>query len=241
MALFLFLVPVISTLVGGLLALHFRKYVHVLMAGGAGILMAAAFLDLLPQAINQGRSAGLDATYVMGLALLSFLIFFVIENVLNPIASSDPAFPRRTKGRLAGALLIFHSFRDGMAIGASYAASHASGYAVAIGIAAHDLGDGLNTVILTTGGEKPSWTDYGFLLADAIAPLLGGVVALWWFSTLKDSVVLLALAAGFFIQMAASDFLPEVRRSPSSRKYLLSAVLLGSGVVCLAKLLMSSY
>ena len=51
-------------------------------------------------------------------------------------------------------MLIFHSFRDGMAIGLSYAASHTAGYAVALGIAAHDIGDGMNTVILTTCGQR---------------------------------------------------------------------------------------
>ena len=65
-------------------------------------------------------------------------------------------------GRIGGGLLIFHSFRDGMAIGAAFAASHTAGYAVATGIAAHDFGDGMNTVILTTAGEKAGLADYGF-------------------------------------------------------------------------------
>ena len=135
-------------------------------------------------------------------------------------------------------MLIFHSFRDGMAIGAAFAASHTAGYAVAVGIAAHDLGDGVNTVLLTTAGRKPRPVDYGFLLADAVAPFLGGLFAIRWFSSLNSSVVLLALAAGFFIQMAASDFLPEIRRSTASRKYTVPLVLAGVALIYGANLLL---
>jgi zinc transporter ZupT len=182
----------------------------MLVACGAGLLLGAAFLDLLPEAITLGVSVGIAASSVLALTLISLLLFFGIENFLDAIAtkSGDPG-PRKMVGRIAGGMLIFHSFRDGMAIGASFVAFHPAGYAVAMGIAAHDLGDGMNTILLTTGGEKPTKGDYVFLALDAIAPLLGGLAALWWFSSLKNSVLLLALAAGFFIQMAASDSSPK--------------------------------
>ena len=134
-------------------------------------------------------------------------------------------------------MLIFHSLRDGMAIGLSYAASHPAGYAVAIGIAAHDLGDGMNTVILTTGGEPAMLSDYLFLAADSIAPLAGGLLTMWWVFSLSGSVWLLAIASGFFIQMATSDFLPAVRRTDQPRKFLLPAVLFGAALIYAANLL----
>jgi zinc transporter ZupT len=48
-------------------------------------------------------------------------------------------------------------------------------------------------------------------------------------------VVLLAVAAGFFLQMATSDFLPEVRRG--RRAGLVPAMVSGVGVIYLANLL----
>jgi len=214
----------------------------MLVACGAGLLLGAAFLDLLPEAITLGASAGISAASVLALTLISLLLFFGIENFLDAIAakSGDPG-PRKMVGRIAGGMLIFHSFRDGMAIGASFVASHPAGYAVAMGIAAHDLGDGMNTILLTTGGEKPTKSDYVFLVLDAIAPLLGGLAALWWFSSLKNSVLLLALAAGFFIQMAASDFLPEVRHCRGSRRFLLPLVALGATVIYAANILIGRW
>ena len=136
---------------------------------------------------------------------------------------------RQIQGRLAVSLLIFHSFRDGIAIGAAFAASHTAGYAVATGIAAHDFGDGLNTVILTTGGRRAQWTDYWFLLLDAIAPFLGGLLTIWWILSSKHAAVLLALAAGFFLQMATTDFLPQLRTE--NRWTLMVGVAGGAGLI----------
>jgi zinc and cadmium transporter len=122
--------------------------------------------------------------------------------------------------------------------GAAFSASHRVGYAVAVGIAAHDFGYGLNKLNLATGGGKPKLLDYLFLLADAQAPLAGGLVAIWWFASARNSMALLAIAAGFFIQMAGSDFLPEVRKANAPRMYAVPYVLCGVGLIYFANLLL---
>lgn len=236
----LLVVPVFSTLAGGLLALRFRQSMMLLVALGAGLLLGAAFLDLLPEAISLGASAGTGPANVLGITLVAFFVFLGIQALLDKLAKgwSSTARPHKALGRIGGGMLIFHSLRDGMAIGLSYAASHPAGYAVAIGIAAHDIGDGMNTVILTTGGERPTPGDYLFLAADCIAPLVGGLLTMWFVFSLRSSVLLLAVASGFFIQMATSDFLPEIRHSAGPRKYLLASVLLGAALIYGANLLM---
>ncbi len=235
MPLLLLAVPVVSTLLGGLLAVHLRRYVSFLFAAGAGLLLGAAFLDLLPEAIDLGRAAGLRSASVLGLTLLAFLLFFSIDEALHGWEHS------RLHGRFGAALLISHSFRDGLAIGAAYAASHVVGYAVALGIAAHDFGDGMNTVLLTTKGRSPTRADYGFLLADAAAPFLGGLLTVWWTLSPRASVVLLVLAAGFFLQMATGDFLPQLRGAAGrSRVRLLPVLFLGSALIYCANRLLAA-
>ena len=243
MLLLLFTVPILSTLIGGMLAVRFRSYLLLLIALGAGLLLGATFLDLLPEAIRIGSAAGVDTPDVLGLALLSFLFFYVLENALEYVRRQWQAAPLRGKivGRAGAAMLIFHSFRDGMAIGAAYAASHPAGYAVAFGIAAHDFGDGMNTVILSTGGAKAARTDYLFLLADALAPFFGGLLTIWWVLSSRGSVVLLVLAAGFFLQMATGDFLPELRHCEGRRRFLLPSVLLGSLLIYASNRLLAQY
>ena len=245
MPIFLFAVPVLSTLLGGVLALRLRRSLGLLIAVGAGLLLGAAFLDLLPEALELGGRAGLSDAHVLGLTLLSFLLFHGMESALDELGERmqrrrlDPHMGRRIARRTGALMLIFHSFRDGMAIGVAYAASHSAGYAVAVGIAAHDLGDGMNTVILSTDGNKPTRTDYLFLLADALAPFLGGLLTAFWVLSARSSVWLLALAAGFFFQMATGDFLPELRRGRVPRKLLLPCVVLGCAIIYAANVLIA--
>ena len=239
----LFTLPVLSTMVGGLLAIRLRRSLYLLIAIGAGLLLGAAFLDLLPEALALGARSGMAAADVLGLTLLSFLLFHAVGAVLTHfgLAWSHSDGQRHVTRRIGAGLLIFHSLRDGMAIGAAYSASHAAGYAVAAGIAAHDLGDGMNTVLLTTGGGKPGRLGYGFLVADALAPLVGGVLTFWWSVSARASVVLLVLAAGFFLQMATEDFLPEMRNSTGSPKYFVPCILLGAALIYAANLLLARH
>ncbi len=226
--------PVAATLVGGLMAIRYERFRPLLVAIGAGLLLGAAFLDLLPEAIAIGAGSSLPAASVLGFTLLFFLMFSTLEIALARYSTHTGMHhpeTRRRLGRIGGGLLIFHSFRDGMAIGAAFAASHTAGYAVATGIAAHDFGDGMNTVILTTAGEKARLSDYGFLLLDAIAPFLGGLLTIWWLLSSRNAAILLALAAGFFLQMATSDFLPQLRSEPGRQRWLMAAVIAGAGAI----------
>ena len=241
MPLLLLILPVVCTLAGGLLALRFRRDLVLLTAVSAGLLLGAIFLDLLPEAVHIGASAHLPDGAVLGLAVLSFLLFFGLDALF---AALDRHLRYGGRGKVllrrAGAgMLVFHSFRDGMAIGAAYAVAHPAGYAVGLGIAAHDLGDGLNTILLSTGGEHPTWIDSVFLAADAVAPLLGALLTVWWTPSARGSVVLLVLAVGFFSQIVVGRFLPSLREKTTSRLFLFAAVLLGALFIYGANLLIN--
>lgn len=232
----LLVLPVISTLVGGLLALRAQRYLPLLLAVGAGLLLGTAFLDLLPEAMLMARSTGQSPGKVLTITLAAFLGFLSVESTSNGIGRLENrgAVTRKTLGRVSGGLLILHSFRDGMVIGAAYSASRAVGLTVACGIVAHDIGDGMNTVLLSTAGENPGPWDFAFLVADALAPFLGGMLTIWWVQSPENAVILLAAAAGFFLQMATSDFLPELRTYASSRWYVVPLILLGATLIYVA-------
>jgi zinc and cadmium transporter len=173
----LLVLPIISTLAGGWLALRSQRYLPLLLAVGTGLLLGTAFLDLLPQALLMARPSGQSPGEVLTIVLAAFLAFLFIERVSDGIGrlKNQRATTRKTLGRVSGGLLIFHSFRDGMVIGAAYSASPAAGLTVAFGIVAHDIGDRMNTMLLSTAGEKPGSWDVAFLIADALAPFMGGL------------------------------------------------------------------
>ena len=176
----LLIVPVFSTLLGGILALRLRSSLGMLIALSTGLLLGAALLDLLPEAVTLQRLAGGGAGKSLRWCCSHSSPFLLLQNLFDTWSArlslrSSP----RAWGRLGSGLLIAHSFRDGMAIGLSYAASRPAGYIVAAGIAAHDIGDGVNTILLSTRGHKPERFDYLLLAADCLAPLAGGLLTAW--------------------------------------------------------------
>jgi len=54
-------------------------------------------------------------------------------------------------------------------------------------------------------------------------------------------VVLLAVAAGFFLQMATGDFLPDLRAHCSSRWYFVPLILLGPTLIYVANRFIGMY
>lgn len=61
-------------------------------------------------------------------------------------------------------------------------------------------------------------------------------MTIWWVQSPANATILLAVAGGFFLQMATSDFLPELRSHASSRWYLVPLILLGATLIYVANI-----
>ena len=113
------------------------------------------------------------------------------------------------RGKLGAGSLSFHSFLDGIAVGLAFQVSPAVGAIVAAAVLTHDFSDGINTVnmVLKNNGNKKE--AFRWLLVDSMAPVLGIIATL--FFTLPEAFlgIILALFAGFFLYIGASDLLPE--------------------------------
>lgn len=236
----LLVIPVLSTLLGGILALRLRSSLGLLIALSTGLLLGAALLDLLPEAIVLQRLAGHKVSEIFALVLFSFLAFLLLQNVFDTwTARLNLRSSPRMWGRIGSGLLIAHSFRDGMAIGLSYAASRPAGYIIAAGIAAHDIGDGVNTILLSTRGHEPERFDYLLLAADCLAPMAGGLLTAWLPLSTAGSAALLAITAGFFLHMIADELLPQLRADSTPRIPLAMAVAGGALLIFVATRLAS--
>src|SRR5580698_10527947 len=186
---------------GGLLALRLRDKLHLILGFSAGAVIGVAFFDLLPEAV------GFAAPYqspgaVLSWTALGFLSYLVLDRILLFHGNSAP------RARVAAGVLCLHSLLDGIAIGLAFQASHQVGIVVAIAVLTHDFSDGINTmniVLKSGGGRRPALR---WLLADALAPVLG--VASTSFFTLPGTGfgTVLAIFGGFFLYIGASDLIP---------------------------------
>ncbi|MGH9524178.1 MAG: ZIP family metal transporter [Terriglobales bacterium] len=205
-----------STLFGGWLALRTRKYIHLLMGFGAGVLLGATFFDLLPEAIETAGAAGWTTRGVLALTVGGFVVFYLAQRILSlQNCPQGDCEADRHVGRLSAVGLVLHSTIDGASIAAAALISWQVGVVVAVGIIIHDITDGLNTILLVTRGEKAAKKDIGFLIADSLAPLAGGIIVVLSSVSTHKLALLLGVTSGFFLFTATGDLLPDAhRRSP---------------------------
>ena len=212
MVLLISLAAFVATLCGGFFALHLRDKLHTVLGFSAGAVIAVAFFDLLPESL-QAAAPGLGTSNVIAIAALGFFIYLVFDRVIffrtHAHDHADETHAHSHRGSLGATALIIHSFLDGLAIGLAFQVSSAVGAVVSIAVLVHDFSDGINTVglVLKSGaeGKRARW----WLAADAVAPILGAGSTLFFAVPATWLAPILALFAGFFFYIGASDLIPE--------------------------------
>jgi ZIP family zinc transporter len=224
-----------ATMLGGSLALRLRDKLHIILGFSAGAVIAVAFFDLLPEALALGGKSH-DISTIVSLTALGFLVYLVLDRLIllhSHAHEHDHEPAAETRGYVQAGSLSVHSFLDGVAIGLSFQVSAAAGAVVAAAVLAHDFSDGINTVsvVVGNGGErnKALW----WLLIDAIAPVVGVIATLFFAVSAESLGLLLAVFAGFFLYIGASDLIPEsFHQHP---KFMTTTMtVLGVGVLYLA-------
>ena len=93
-----------------------------------------------------------------------------------------------------------------------------------VAVVAHDFADGLNTVSFVLRQSNDRRQAIRWLVADALAPLAGALVGISLNVGEEGLGALLAVYAGFFIYMGATDLLPHAHEHPSWRRVGLTLV-----------------
>jgi ZIP family zinc transporter len=201
----------LATLAGGALALRFRDQLHLILGFSAGAIIGLAFFDLLPEALKIGSG---DPSTLLSVAALGFFGYATLDRLILLHTHRDDAdhahdAPVVKRGWAGAGSLSAHSLVDGLAIGIAFRASSSVGIVVAAAVLAHDCSDGINTVNLVLRNAGSRRQAFQWLLVDAAAPVLGAALSL--FLTLPGEALslVLALFAGFFLYIGASDLLPE--------------------------------
>lgn len=216
----------VTTFLGGLFAIRFRDKLHLILGFSAGAMVGVAFFELLPEALTiSGRF--FENSTVLSIIAAGFVSYMVLDRTLFMHCHEEG---HEHRGQFGAGSLSLHSFLDGMAIGFAFHVSSAVGVVVALAVLTHDFSDGINTVsmILRHGGDRREAVKW--LAADALAPVLG--IFATFFFTVPESFIglILALFAGFFLYMGASDLLPESHHNHPTHLTTLATVL-GMGVI----------
>jgi ZIP family zinc transporter len=162
-----------------------------------------------------------------------FIGFFLAERllVLHHRDDSEQARAHAQVGALGAAGLSLHSFIDGLGIGLAFQLDSATGFLVFLAVVTHDFADGLNTVSFVLSQHQDRRRALTWLGIDALAPFVGAIVGS--FISVSDYALgnLLAVYAGFFLFMGATDLLPEAHHHPSRLRVALTALGFGATLV----------
>jgi zinc transporter ZupT len=207
---------VISTLAGGGFALRLHRELTTAIALSGGIVVAVALFDLIPEALD----ATDDVRRVTTLVGVGFVLFFVAHRflVLHHRDEPEQARAHRQVGALSAAALAFHTFTDGLGIGLAFGLDTKTGILVLLAVVSHDFADGINAVtfILRQGGSRR--VALRWLALVAIAPLFGALTGSAIDISERTLAHLLAVYAGIFLYIGASDLLPQAHEHPSTRR-----------------------
>lgn len=195
----------------------------------AGALLAAAFLELLTEAIHEG-----EPEVVLRYVLVGMLSFFILESTLvwfhhhhdHKDKHVDPAVPMIIVGDTV------HNFIDGIAIAAAFLINVPTGIVTTMAIAAHEIPTEIGDMGLLL---SKGYTRKKVFIINILSALATTVAAVLFYYIGNANVNLIAglaaLTAGFFIYIAASDIIPTIHDEKNKRTLRIKTILLVVGVL----------
>lgn len=216
-------------LAGGLLSPRWLARRTLALVGfAAGALLAAAFLDALPEATARlGPSA---ASWAFG----GFVAAALLEWAIGGHGHGGGAPSRQALPVVLLAADALHNVVDGAAIAAAWLVSPRAGLATAIAVVAHEVPQEVGDFALLA---HAGWSRRRALAAlflvqlTSVAGALGVAAAARTAEMLANVVV--AVASGSFLYIGATDLLPELRAQRRGRLIGVGFVA-GAAVVALA-------
>jgi zinc and cadmium transporter len=210
-----------------------------LVSFATGALLGAAFLGLLPHALDS--MAGTDVHMIPTVVLLGLLGFFVLEKlVLWRHCHADHcevhAPDQVHKDRSTGTMILIgdglHNFLDGILIAGAFLTDIHLGIVTSLAVAAHEIPQEVGdfAVLLHSGYARGRAFFYNILTS--LTTVLGGLLA--WFALQEMQAALpyvLAVAASSFIYIAVADLIPTLHRRVDAGATLQQVVLIAAGIL----------
>jgi zinc and cadmium transporter len=234
------LVSLVGVLTLSLKRERMDRLTAALVSFAVGALLGDAFIHLIPEAFADEPRPLRPSLLILG----GMLLFFLLEKFLrhqHALGHSHQHSHEKSPSPLAAINLIgdaIHNFIDGVLIGASYLVSPSLGLSTTVAVVLHEI--------------PQEFGDFGILihsglsvrkalllnLASASVAILGTVTALVagaMAGTIVTSM-LVPLAAGGFVYIAAADLIPELQHERALRSGLLQAGLISLGIVTMVLL-----
>ncbi len=219
---------------------HRTRLLPVLVSFAIGALLGAAFLALLPHALE---APNVQPANIMLVVLLGVLAFFLLEKFVLWRHCHTADCDRHAPGghgrhSAAGHLILIgdaiHNFVDGVLIASAFFVDVQLGMVTGLAVLAHELPQELGdfAILLHSGFTRRKALVYNLLVS--LGTVVGGVAGYLFLSAIDQLVpYVLAIAASSFIYIAVADLIPDLHRRVDARATAqqLALILAGVGVI----------
>lgn len=211
--------------------------IPILISFATGILLAAALLGLIPEAIEElGGEAHLIMPYVLG----GILFFFFMEKII--IWRNCRNKECEVHSHASGPIILIgdslHNLTDGIVIATAFLTSTTLGIGAGLTVLVHELAHetGDFGILLHSGYSKKKAFIYNIVSSSTTIPaailgyfILGGI----------SSVVpfILAISASSFIYIALSDLTPDLHQHTDLKYSIRQLLFIIAGILLMVLLL----
>lgn len=210
--------------------------VGLLISYAIGALLGAAFLEILPHALEHGQPQKMAATVLFGI-----LVFFVLEKLVlwrhchhDHCEAHEAHAPAHDHGRSGLLILVgdtFHNFVDGILIAAAFLENTQLGIVTALAIIAHEIPQEVGDFLILLHSGYSRVRALAFNLLSSLATLVGAMLAYFALSSLTQWIpTLLGLAAASMIYVAVADLIPGLHKRTELKATVQQVVLIVLGI-----------
>lgn len=213
-----------------------------LISVATGTLLGAAFLGLLPKALD---SVARDGAHWVTLSVLAGLVFFFLlekmviwrhchEEHCEGHTDNPSADTRLAVGTLILVGDAIHNFVDGVLIAAAFLSDVRLGVVTSLAVAAHEIPQEVGDLAILLHSGYSRRRAFTYNVAVSFATVAGALCAWVGLSQLEAALpYVLAVAASSFIYVAVADLIPGLHARTALRDsvHQVSLMVLGIGLV----------
>jgi zinc and cadmium transporter len=210
--------------------------VNILISYAIGALLGAAFLEILPHALEHGEPHSMAATVLFGI-----MVFFILEKLVlwrhchhDHCEAHEAHSHAHDHGRSGLLILVgdtFHNFVDGILIAAAFMENTQLGIVTALAIIAHEIPQEVGDYLILLHSGYSRAKALAFNLLSSLATLVGAMLAYFALSDMTDLIpTMLGLAAASMIYVAVADLIPGLHKRTALKETVQQVSLIGLGI-----------
>lgn len=193
-----------------------QKLLSFFVSFGAGVMLATAFFDLLPEAFELNTT-----TNILVYTFYGIILFFFMERFFLWFHHHDSDHDLKATPML----IIFgdgmHNLIDGIAIAASYLTSPIVGISTTLAIIVHEIPQELSDFSILVKGGYSYIKALTLNLLSALTAIIGAILAYHYLNSINSMLPnILGFSAGMFIYIACSDLIPDMHHEFKEDKRL---------------------